>query len=191
MSARVGDLVTVDVKANADEVAGLKIVFTYDNQALECTAAEVKGFVASMEENVAEIKAEDGEIWLSAMTLDPKTASDEVVLTITFAVLEPAEDVNPIGVDYAMAIYENYQELDMNVTTGAVNVIRFGNGDVNNDGVCDMLDAYRVYRHASGQIVLEGEEFTRGDVVEPLGEIDMMDAYRLYRYASGALEWNG
>jgi len=190
VSARVGDTVTVNVKANADEVAAFKFILSYDAAALECVSAEAAGFAAGMDEVAAVVKADAGEIWLTAMALNPVTNSDEVVLTVTFHVLDAAADVNALEVSFAQAIYADYQDQLLDITDGAVNVIRRGNGDVNNDGVVDMEDSFMVYRHASGAGDLTGAAFTRGDVVEEFGIIDMVDAFRVYQVASGALDWD-
>jgi len=183
--ARVGETVTVDVKANAKEVAAFKYRFTYDTAALQCTGAEVKGFVANMNEKAAVIK--DGEIWLTALALNPVTAEEEVILTLTFTILDASADTNVLSQNYKMVVDQNYNEMTVEVVDGAVNVIRKGDGNVNLDNVVNTFDAFMLYAYTSGKNNnLTAEQLAHGDVAEPIGDVNMMDAFLLYAYTSGA-----
>ncbi len=183
--ARVGETVSVDVKANAKEVAALKYHFSYDPAALECTNVEVKGFVANMDENAAVAKADLGEIWLTALALDPVTADEEVIMTLTFKILDAAADVNDISFNYAMVIDKNYNEMTVEVNPGAVGVIRKGDGDINGDNIVNTMDSVLLYAHVSGARTMDEESLKHGDVIN-VGSIDMMDSVLLYAYVSGA-----
>jgi len=59
-------------------------------------------------------------------------------------------------------------------------------GDLNGDGVADMIDAMMLFRYVSGQADLSDEEAENADVVAD-GVLDIKDALKLYQFASGAI----
>lgn len=187
VSARVGETVTVTVSANADRVAAMSLKLAYDTNALDCTAAEIGGFVANMDEKAAVIKEDVGEIWLTALALDAVTNDSEVVLTLTFTILDAAADTNAITLKESTVCFDNYQDQTVDYTEGAVNVIRKGKGDVDLNGTVNMRDALLLYRYVSGAVELNAEQLAEGDVSAVIGDVNMRDALLLYRYVNGSI----
>ena len=183
MTAKPGETVEVNVSLAADDVAGVELRVLFDDTALAFVEAEAKGFVAAMDQVVANNPVA-GEVRLSAMSLS-EISGDEVVMTITFTVLDEAADVNALTIGETFVVYgdANQTEQKLDLTNGAVNVVRGLKGDVNLDGEVDIYDAMRLFKHVNEEITLEGQALANGEVNGD-GEIDIYDAMRLFKFVN-------
>ena len=192
VEARVGDTVEVDVTLAANEVAGVEIHVLFDDAALEFVSAEVKGFVAGMEYAVAN-NPEVGEVRLTAMNSgEINSNGDEVVLTITFKVLDAAADVNALTLADTYVVHgdENQTAQKLNLTDGAVGVVRKGDGDLNGDGKVDLTDATLLFYYVNGLADLTEDQQTHGDINGD-GKIDLTDATMEFYYVNGLTDTLG
>ena len=157
----------------------------YDSAKFEFVSGSVCGYLAEMDVKGIE-QPTDGEVWITGMGASQVGAEGEVIAILTFRVREDIMD------DSAMAAVETPKastsaEDPCVVTTvnGGVSVLLML-GDLNFDGEIDMLDAYALYRVASGGSELTAKQAKVADMNGD-GEYDMLDAYALYRIASGAV----
>ena len=58
-------------------------------------------------------------------------------------------------------------------------------GDVDEDGIVNMADAFMLYRAVSGQMKLTAEQNALADI-DGNGVINIADAFALYRMVAGA-----
>ncbi|MBQ4578552.1 MAG: hypothetical protein IJA84_05755 [Clostridia bacterium] len=186
LSARLGDTVTVPVTlTNNPGLITAKITLNFDDTRLQLVSAEDTGLLAG---------GVFGDTMVSPYVLTwekgDQTADNTengILANLTFKVLEGAA-VGTAALTAEVSDTGNtaMESVALSVTDGAVNVTDYFPGDVNSDGVVELLDVTVLRRFIAGWTgvtVDEAAADVNGD-----GEIGLDDAVILRRHLAG---WPG
>ncbi|MBQ9413667.1 MAG: hypothetical protein IJU16_00910 [Clostridia bacterium] len=196
-----GTELTVNIKGSeAKDVVALEMLLSYDKELFEVTDAVMSEKLGGFDYSdvitaPAAPVTEDGEIWLTAMSLTGISFDeDEVLLTLTLRTLATITEDQAIGfvrMPVVATLDENDNPLAFEVEAepGLITILTKGDepmeGDLDGNDVLNMNDAFTLYRAVSGQLELTDEQTALADM-DGNGVVNMADAFALYRIVSGS-----
>ncbi len=185
--AKAGAEVNVNLKIeNNPGILGATIHLSFDD-ALTLTGAKAGDALSAL------IMTKPGELtspckftW-DGQQLKPQDIKDGVMLTLTFTVAEQAQVGQELGIDvsysYGDIIDGDLKPLEIAVTGGAVLVIDYTPGDLNDDGRINATDIVLLRRYVTGGYydnIVKNAADINGD-----GKVNTTDIVLLRRYIAG------
>lgn len=119
---------------------------------------------------------------VSYLMLYPFTYSDEATVSgAGYVALDYGKNTIYVTVTAGSGAKRTYT---LNVTRAKAK--KYKKGDVNGDGVVDVVDSLRIMNYASGKSSFSDDELSRADV-DGSGTVDVRDALRIMQYVSGKI----
>ncbi len=189
VSGSLGENVTVPVSiAKNPGIAGFKFKINYDKSVLTPISIE-KGSVLTAGTLTSNIQ-QSGDLskveYVSAFWSNPaNVTADGEILRVTFKISENAkEGTYPLNITYESGDVTNqkYEDIELEVVNGSVNVTDVVAGDVFKDGKINTKDSVRLNQYlADWNIELSDYEKSAADVFKD-GKINTKDSVKLGQY---------
>ncbi len=196
----IGDEIVVDVTIkNNVGIAGFKFNLEFDNTKLTpVSIAKGSVFEGSLYSNISAPNVDLAS--LSEVTAtwsgDGDVTADGVLYSVTFKIRDDAQiGIAPLNLVYDEDNVSNqdYQNVEIRVVNGQVNIVNVIMGDIYNDGKVDIKDAIKLAQYlAEWDVVVTDNELAaanvfRNDDVGGRAVINVKDAIKLAQYLA---EWD-
>ena len=178
-----GDQVSVNVSISGNPgIAYLKLKIGYDATQLTLKGAQNAGVLSGTFTTSKTIDINPYVLqWMGA----ENSSGNGVIATLTFQIASNASAGDKaISVSVAECYNENYDDVTLSASNGKVTVNTSFNktGDINNDGVVDILDATMIQKFAVDKINLTDKQKELADVNDD-GVVDILDATMIQKFS--------
>ena len=175
-TASQGKEVSLDISiAGNTGLAAISFQITYDKTRLKLSGYEDGG----LKDWAVSVGESDSAVWLH----EEGSTINGSILTLKFQVLEEAEDgLASVTLSNVTAVDKDENIFGVSIVAGGVTVTNRIPGDINGDGVVNVVDCLRLKKYLAGfkVTIVEQNADVTGD-----GAVNVVDCLRLKKYLAG------
>ena len=175
-AASQGKEVSLDISiAGNTGLAAISFQITYDKTRLKLSGYEDGG----LKDWAVSVGESDSAVWLH----EEGSTINGSILTLKFQVLEEAEDgLASVTLSNVTAVDKDENIFGVSIVAGGVTVTNRIPGDINGDGVVNVVDCLRLKKYLAGfkVTIVEQNADVTGD-----GAVNVVDCLRLKKYLAG------